>query len=150
MKTKIIHTLSEISDDLAKLKENWFIIGSSALILSGIDIGVDDIDLLTSTDDASFLKEIWKEKIYKTYQPKQGDMFRSNFGRFKFSEMDAEVMGNLEVNKNGIWEKLVVNQFNEISVGNLKVKIPTLKEQKRIFEYFGREKDLKKVMLIAD
>lgn len=150
MKSKVIHTLSEISDDLAKLKENWFIIGSSALVLSGIDIGVDDIDLLTSTDDASFLKEIWKEKVYKTYQPKQGDRFRSNFGRFKFSEMDVEVMGDLEVNKNGVWEKLVVNQFNEISVGNLKVKIPTLKEQKRIFEYFGREKDLRKAMLIAD
>lgn len=148
-KQKVYFTLSEVHEDLSLLKDDWFIIGSSALALSGIEIEVDDVDLLTSTADASFLKELWKEKAHQTYEPKLGEVFRSNFGRFQFSKMDVEVMGNLEVNKNGVWEKLVINAFEAVSIGDFSVKIPTKQEQKRIFEYFGREKDLKKATLIA-
>lgn len=35
---KIIHTLLEVEDKLQKVKPEWYIIGSSAMVLSGINI----------------------------------------------------------------------------------------------------------------
>ena len=149
MKESIISVLTEASDVLRQLQDDAFIIGSSALAFSGIEIPtVNDLDLLVSTRDAHFLQKAWNDRVIKDYVPGQGDLFRSTFGRFRFAAMDLEVMGDLEVRKNGNWIPLIVARHHTMVIGGLKVNIPTLDEQNRILTLFGREKDLDKVKLI--
>lgn len=150
MREKIERLLLAIVNDLQHLNDPSYIIGSCALFLSGIPIEkVSDIDLLVSSKDADFLKRNWANRM-QNYSPDGAHLFRSNFGRYRFEEFDVEVMGNLQVCKGGQWISLRVNEFNTIAIGSHSIRIPTLKEQHRIFTFFGREKDLWKARLIED
>ena len=131
------------------LRENHFVIGSCALILSGIPIvKTADLDLFVSQEDAENLKLVWASRLRVNYIPADTHLFRSNFGRFDFGDLDVEIMGGLEVIQNDEWKSLQIKNYVEILLGEQKIKIPTLQEQRRIFYFFGREKDKLKAQLI--
>ena len=54
-------------------------------------------------------------------------------------------MGNLQIKKNNVWQFVYVQEYREIFIGDLIIRIPTMEEQKRILSLFGREKDLKRI-----
>ncbi len=148
-KDKIFQFIDTASADLDTLKDDFFIIGSSALVLSGVEMEeVADIDLLTSMSDANLLKEKWAAKLLDGYAPAHAGLFRSNFGRFNFGAVEVEVMGNLQLNRGNHWVPVVVHNFQQVDINGYQVKIPTLMEQYRIFKFFGRLKDLKKAELL--
>jgi len=101
IKKKIIAVLEKAHPALNQLQDEFFIIGTSALILSDIPINdTKDIDLLTSSRDADNLKKLWKERLLN-YKPTEITRFKSNFARFQFGSLDVEVMGDLEVYSKG-------------------------------------------------
>ena len=149
MKRKIERLLLSISTDLQALTDNHLVIGSCAMILSGIPIDqTSDLDLFVSHEDAEYLKLVWANRRREKYIPSDIQLFRSNFGRFDFGYLDVEIMGGLEVFRNNQWKALQVENFIDVSCGDQKIKIPTLEEQRRIFYFFGRRKDLLKAKLI--
>src|SRR5882672_10929168 len=97
MKEKILETLSILRPALRQTQAPCFLIGASALLLTGIKLEQTlDIDLLTSASDGDLLKRLWADKKIE-YTPAGGQKFRSNFARFDFGTLDVEVMGDLEV-----------------------------------------------------
>src|SRR6478736_6572739 len=148
IKEKIIAVLKEAHPALSQLQDEFFVIGASALILSDLPINeTKDIDLLTSSRDADKLKGLWKERDLN-YKPVATTRFKSNFARFQFGSLDIEVMGDLEVYSKGQWRKVVVNNFKTIALTDLQIKVPTLSEQIRILQLFGRQKDIDKIALV--
>lgn len=148
-RSEIINFLNAVSNGLELLEDDFYLIGSAALVIQGLEPEkVNDIDLLTSTRDAKRLKEFWNDRIQETFVPADGERFRSEFGRFSFEGFDIEVMGNLEVNTLEGWHKLIIEDYSVIDIGHLSLKIPTLREQKRVFNLFGRPKDLHKAQMI--
>lgn len=81
-------------------------------------------------------------KTYMEISPetKEDDLFRSNFARFKLPLMDIEVMGDLQIKKNDIWQSVCVKEYEEIFIGNLIIKIPTIEEQKESYLFWQRER----------
>lgn len=149
MKAKILSVLDEAAPALLSLKDDFFMIGASAMILSGVDIKeTHDIDILTSFSDSQKLRQDWKDKIEINPTLKESHLFRSNFTRYNFNALDIEVMGELEVYKNENWSPLLIQEFEEYQTKHLSIKIPTLREQVRILQLFGREKDLKRIDMI--
>lgn len=149
MKQRIESVLSLIGPDLQALRDHHFVIGSCAMILAGFSIGMTtDVDLLVSFEDAERLKVAWAERRRENYLPSNTHLFRSNFGRFDFGDLDVEIMGRLEVFRNNQWHALHIEKYTEVCLGEQKIKIPTLEEQKRIFYFFGREKDIAKAKLL--
>lgn len=146
MKERIIKTLVEVADALQNITSEWYIIGSSAMILSDIEIGKTfDIDILTTHRGSDEIQQLLSRYQEQSPTTKEDDLFRSNFARFHLPLMDVEVMGSLQIKRNDIWHDVHVNDFNEISIEDIVVKVPTLKEQKRILLLFGRDKDIKRV-----
>jgi phosphorylcholine metabolism protein LicD len=144
-KEKIQVLIEEIKPTLGLLQDDHFIIGASALIISGVDIAdTQDIDLVTSLRDAKTLKSIWNRQIRSGYKPEHADKFRSHFTRYQFATMDVEVMGALEMKAGREWLLLKVHA-SDAYAGSERLRIPTLQEQRRILLQFGREKDLQKV-----
>lgn len=147
---KIEKSIAFLSHDLTELQDPFYIIGSSALVLAGIPLETtDDIDFLTSHRDADYLKRDWQANKVGEYAPKDSDKFRSNFGRFQWNAILVEVMGDLEIFHEGTWQKLRIDEYFEVSINQLPIRIPTLKEQERIFRLFGRAKDLAKADIIT-
>lgn len=148
IREKIIRTLMEVADKL-QIKSDWYIIGASAMILSDVRVGeTSDIDIITTNIGSDELQNSLSEYRETAPKTKEDDLFRSNFARFNLPLMDIEVMGGLQVRKNGMWQNVCICDFNEISVGNLMLRIPTIDEQKRILLLFGRDKDLKRISLL--
>lgn len=149
VKERIIRTIASITNELQEAAPEFYVIGASAMILSGIEIGeTSDIDILTTEVNSSRLQRLLNRYMEIAPKTKEDDLFRSDFARFNLPLMDIEVMGNLQIKKGNVWQSVCVHEYKEMLIGDLTVRMPTIKEQKRILALFGREKDLKRMPLL--
>lgn len=122
----------------------WVVIGSAAAWLAGAEVTVADVDVLTSVRDARAMIDHWQDRWLGTDNPKDGDRFRSHFARFDFP-VPVEVMGGLELASPGGWKAVHVEAVRPIAIDGTSVPVPTLAEQRRLLESFGRPKDRERV-----
>jgi len=151
VKKKIIKTIEEARTGLERLNGEFCIIGASAITLSGYDVGdTGDIDILTSSVNADRIKPYWKNRIETDPGLKDSDIFRSSFTRYNFPLMDVEILGDLQIFKEGSWQDVRVEDYTEIEIGGLTIKLPSIEEQFRILTLFGRNKDRERMRLIEE
>jgi len=116
IKDKITQSLASITVELQEISPDFYVIGASAMILSGIEVGeTADIDILTTEMNSCKLQHLLKTYMEISPETKEDDLFRSNFARFKLPLMDIEVMGDLQIKKNDIWQSVCGNihwEFN--------------------------------------
>lgn len=149
VKERIIRTIASIINELQEVAPEFYVIGASAMILSGIEIGeTSDIDILTTEVNSSRLQRLLNRYMEIAPKTKEDDLFRSDFARFNLPLMNIEVMGNLQIKKGNVWQSVCVHEYKEMLIEDLTVRMPTIKEQKRILALFGREKDLKRMPLL--
>lgn len=122
----------------------WLVIGSAAAWLAGADVTVADVDVLTSVRDAGMMIDHWQARLLGTDGQKDGDRFRSRFARFDFP-VPVEIMGGLELASPDGWKAVHVEAIQSIRIGGASVPFPTIAEQIRLFESFGRPKDKERV-----
>ena len=61
IKEKIVQTIISIANELQEVTPEFYIIGASAMILSGIEIGeTSDIDILTTEATSFKLQHLFK------------------------------------------------------------------------------------------
>lgn len=138
-------TLAGLRPALQAMRDPWWIIGSAGLALLGaFDERPQDIDLLASAHDAEALTDAWRGHVQADRHPADGVQFRSVYARFAHLPLPVEVMGGLEVHRNGAWETLAVRESEGVVVDGFEVRVPVLAEQIRILRLFGRDKDLVK------
>ncbi len=128
----------------------WWIIGSTALVISGIDgITPDDIDVVADGD--TLRRKLAKAGVVEI-PPAPHAKFRSNpYGRIKVDGgVDIEFQGDLDLWENGACTRMVFVSRIQVVVGNAAVFVPEIEEQYEIFRRFGRPKDLAKAKLIEN
>ncbi|WP_426664427.1 hypothetical protein [Rhodanobacter aciditrophus] len=134
--------LTELVPDLhVHCVEPWCVIGSAAARLLGAEVDVADVDVLVSGDDADTLMAHWADRRDTSYEPADSGRFRSHFARFRFPGLPVEVMGGLEFNRGEGWQRLSPGRLELVGLQGLAVPVPTLDDQVRILESFGRDKD---------
>ena len=129
-------------------RDPWQLIGSAAARLAGAAVSVADLDLLTSAADAARLADAWRDRREAGYAPAGAERFRSHFVRFRFAGMPVEVMGALELDAGQGWTPVTVREVMLVRVAGLQVPVPSIAEQIRILESFGRPKDLHRAALL--
>ncbi len=130
------------------VESDWWIIGSTAVALLGIDVTVADVDVVASPEVISdVLKRIGVEAL----PPKADSRFRSTpFARAERpGALPVEFMGGLEVNGADGWQPLVIQSRQAARAGAATVYIPSPDEQIAIFRRFGRDKDFARADLVA-
>lgn len=131
-------------------RDPWTLIGSAAAALAGADVGVADLDVLTSVRDAESLIALWHDRLDATYLPAAGtDRFRSRFARFGFPGLPLELMGGLELHGPEGWQPVQVRGTVLVDCDGIAVPIPVLAEQLRILQDFARPKDRRRAILLA-
>lgn len=126
----------------------WCVIGSAAARLLGAEASVADIDVLVSRADADTLMGLWADRREAAYMPTDGSRFRSHFARFRFPGMPVEVMGGLELDPGDGWRPVKAGRLTLVGINGLAVPVPSVEDQIRILESFGREKDLQRAALL--
>jgi len=134
--------LAELVPDLhVHCVEPWCLIGSVAARLLGAEVGVADVDVLVSHADAETLAALWADRRDSAHVPADGDRFRSHFARFRFPGLPVEVMGGLELGRGEGWQPVLPGRLVLVGVRGMAVPVPSLDDQVRILESFGRDKD---------
>lgn len=142
-------TLAEIVPELhVQCVEPWCVIGSAAALLAGADVSVADVDLLVSREDAERLMVLWSDRREHVYEPAGAERFRSHFARFRFPGLPVEVMGGLELNQGDGWKPVQAGRLTLVGLNGLAVPVPSVDDQIRILESFGREKDHQRATLL--
>lgn len=124
--------------------DDWWIIGSSALVLAGIDgVEPDDVDLLGSRAAIRVFLERWG---MDSGEPVAHPLFRSHpYRRVELPGcVPIETMGGLEVFRDAAWKPVVPLSRVAVEVAGTRLYIPSPAEQCAIFRLFGRPKDLDK------
>lgn len=136
-------TLAGIVPDLhVHCADPWCLIGSVAALLLGTETSAVDVDVLTSRADADTLMAAWAERREPAFTPADSRLFRSHFARFSFPGVPVEVMGALELHADGGWQPVHYGRLILVGVNGLAVPVPSIDNQIRLLESFGREKDL--------
>ncbi|HEX8779383.1 MAG TPA: hypothetical protein VF738_14815 [Rhodanobacter sp.] len=135
-------TLAELVPDLhVHCAEPWCLIGSTAARLLGAEVDVADVDVLVSRADAESLATLWADRRDTLHEPADSDRFRSRFARFRFPGLPVEVMGGLELDQGNGWQPVSPGRLVLAGLRGMAVPVPSLDEQIRILESFGRDKD---------
>jgi len=142
-------TLAEIVPELhVQCIDPWCLIGSAAALLAGAPVNVADVDVLVSREDAERLMTLWASQREHVYEPASAERFRSHFARFRFPGMPVEVMGGLELNQGDGWKPVQAGKLTLVGLNGLAVPVPSIDDQIRILESFGREKDHQRASLL--
>lgn len=133
----------------ACFRDPWWIIGSTAAHLAGApEIVPHDVDVLASVRDVDAFVARHGEALDRSTVPADGARFRSRFARFTFAPLPVELMGALEVDAGDGWQAVHVAATRWLDCGGYAVPVPSRAEQLRLFELFGRDKDLAKARLL--
>lgn len=126
---------------------DWWIIGSAALALSGIDVAPKDIDVFAASD----VIEAARLNLAAAATPSRSDLFRSQ-PYFQFHPeggLEIDFMGGLEIRVAGAWTGLRIESRMRVSAGSVSLFVPSLEEQAVILRLFGRPRDLVRAALIG-
>jgi hypothetical protein len=138
------HTLDAIVGDLHALAEDWWLIGSAAMVLMGVDLpAIDDIDILTTPAGARALAARWE---LEPARPGPSERFDSEvFFQRADTPLAVEVMAGFRVKAAGVWTPVLPKTrvvLAERFFG------PARAELLDILALFGRPQDLERARLL--
>lgn len=142
----VVAAVARLAPSLAEsFRDPWWLVGSTAMRLSGVDDVVPhDIDVLASERDAEAFIARHADLLERDHRPPGDELFRSRFARFRFAPLPVEVMGGLQVRRDGAWAPVRIEATRMVDCGGTVVPVPAPGEQLRLFEWFGRDKDIEK------
>ena len=132
-------TLAEVSRIAAPLEDDWWVIGSAAIALTGINIEVLDVDLVVSERDARTLLGVWAAPAVATGSQ---DRFRSIHGVHTGTPIPIEIMGALQVKVEDRWARVTPNTREAVDLPGGRVFIPDAADQLALLLMFRRPQDL--------
>jgi hypothetical protein len=132
-------TLAEVARIGASLLDDWWVIGSAAIALTGVDIEVLDVDLVVSERDATTLIGTWAQA---RTSHENADRFRAVFATHTATPIPIQVMGHLEVHNGEEW--VAVRPTTRVGVDRPagRVYIPDPDDLLALLLMFRRPQDL--------
>ncbi len=129
---------------------SYVIMGSTALPVQGINVNAEDIDILTDSSGAYRLSTKYHEHIVNPVKYSKNGRFRSHYGQIYFGNHIIDVMGDLEIEVNGIWEKHdhLINKPTVIPIDGVGIPFVNTNDLLRIYRGLARDKDLAKIRAI--
>ncbi|MDR6799491.1 hypothetical protein J2Y61_000994 [Asticcacaulis sp. BE141] len=126
---------------------DWWIIGSAAMVLCGVETEAKDVDLFAS--EATIAKVLERLRL-DPLPPSNDPLFRSTVFAVHqpLGGVPVEFMGGFEVRSGGGWQPLKLHTRRRIETAKGPVVVPELSEQIAVLELFGRDKDLRRADLI--
>jgi hypothetical protein len=140
-------TLDALAPALATLRHDWWLIGSGAMALLGLEgLTIGDVDVLAHPDDAKALLA----SLGCGWAPGEASArFRSGvFGRWTGAPLGVDVLGDFRVRSNAGW--VLVRPVTRLSHqhNGFDFWMPSVAEMIAICELFGRPKDVERAALL--
>ena len=136
----LAETLDVLALALPTLRHDWWLIGSAAMTLLGVEgLEVGDVDLLAHPDDARALLG----RLGAGWAiGEASDRFHSQvFGRWRGGPLPVEVLGGLHIRVDAAWVRLQPSSRQALDCRGARFYAPSVAEMIEICAMFGRDKD---------
>ena len=133
-----------------KLKGAQYAIrGTASMVLQGLDMVVDDIDVIADKKTTLLFNKVFKKEMVEEVKYSESDKFKSYFGKFIIDGVLVEVMGewqirktpNVRNSKTPIWGEVYdgsEDEINTIDIKGKKVRVTKLETELRCFAQMQR------------
>jgi hypothetical protein len=116
--------------------------GTASLVLQGIGMKVDDIDVLCDRKTALAVNRLLEKYLKNKVAYKDSDKFKSYFGEFAINGLKVEVMGDWSIKDGkGVWSEPFDASNDEIiekKVDGEKVKLTRIETELAMYTLMGR------------
>jgi hypothetical protein len=138
LKESFVNALEILVNKLGNIQ--YCVRGTASLVLQGIDMNVDDIDVLCDEKTALLVNDLLKEYLVEVISYKESDKFKSYFGKFNIDGVLVEFMGHWQIkDKYGNWSKVYDGSvYNTVSVNDFVVKVTKIEDELTMFLAMGR------------
>lgn len=142
----LAQTLGLLAAAVEGAADDWWIIGSTAVVLHGADLpAVKDVDIVMSARDAAALLD----RVGAPPEPSASDRFRSAiFGVWRAPPVPVEVMGGFHFARNDGWQAVTFATREPVRVGAARLFVPAAGELADLLLAFGRPKDRARAALL--
>ncbi|HUT18369.1 MAG TPA: methyltransferase domain-containing protein [Anaerolineae bacterium] len=121
--------LRQLASSLADARVEYKVVGGAATALHGVPIAVRDIDLEMDAEGAYRFGELYAEHAVLPVSYREGETYRSHFGRFRFGVVVVEVMGDLERRTGDGWVPSATRTETTADVEGVAVRTSWLEEE---------------------
>jgi hypothetical protein len=145
--TALDETLQRLAADLDTLDDDWWLIGSAALVLNGVELAtIGDVDLLTTPAAATRLAERWGCDLKA---PGATGLFRSDV-HFQRTEtpLPVDVMAGFQVKSGAVWRPVWPKTRVAIHSQGGTFYTPSRTELLDLLVLFDRPKDRERAALL--
>ena len=113
----------------------WILSGSTSLVIQGVSVGINDIDILTDNDGARKIDALLVYYRITSPEYSETEKYRSYFGRYEIDGVGVEVMGEFQYRlPDRAWS--APNQTNKVITIEYKgMKLPLLTLEQELTEY---------------
>ena len=149
--TMALQTLTVLGPFLSNIHQNWCILGSTGLVLHGIETKAEGIDILTEAAGARKLSFLLAG-FNKTSLPREESSVMSDEGtEYLIGGTSVKVLTNLKVKVNEGWVRILelIHKIEFCEYNGYWLALPSLADQLKIFRLSGREKDMKEAEKIS-
>ncbi|MGL5838620.1 MAG: hypothetical protein ACRCY3_08990 [Sphingorhabdus sp.] len=132
---------------MALSRDPWWIIGSAAIAIHlQQDVGVKDIDILLSVDDACRVRH----QLAIPYMPARPHPLFASKEYFAWYQpaIPVEFMAGFSVCVQHQWHPIECRTRQSFVVGDERVYVPDIGELASLLKLFGRPKDLNRLALL--
>ncbi len=135
--------LRAVAVAMASARDPWWIIGSAAVRLYGVETPVADVDVLTSAADGAAVVAAWHGEVVIGAPDAR---FRSTpFARLGGAALPIEIMAGLHIRADDGWRPLLP-RTRVVRDGS---PVPDRAELIAILRLFGRPKDMQRAALLG-
>jgi len=114
--------------------------GTTGLVLQGLEMNVDDIDLLCDKNTALKCNELLNEFLEERVIFSESDKFKSYFGKFSVKGIPVEVMGEWQIKdtKDNWSNPFDASTRVKVKLNNFDIYVTPVNEELTVFAKMGR------------
>ena len=110
----------------------WILTGGTSLILQGVDVPANDIDILVKAADCKKISELLSE--YAKHTPNavsETEKYRSNYNKFEIDGVPVEVIGDFQYKlPDGRWSEIRdMGDYEILEFDGMKLRVLPLAEE---------------------
>jgi hypothetical protein len=122
--------------------EKYAIRGTASLVLQGLAMGLDDIDVLCDAQTALNANVKLADYLVEPVAFKESDKFKSYYGKFLIDGVQVEIMGDWQIynDKKG-WSKIYsadAESVTDVDVDGVKIPVTKIGLELEVFARMGR------------
>lgn len=122
--------------------------GTTSLVLQGLEMNVDDVDILSDKDSALACNSLLKDYLTEEIALKESNKFKSYFGKFNIQGVLVEVMGEWQIkDEKGNWGlPFSASERQKIILDGQEIYVTTLESELSAFAKMGRWTAYQKIL----